>query len=721
VETLCGPGGRLRVVLAPAGHGKTAMTATAAATATAAGHEVVVLASTNKAVNELRAVGLDARTIARFRLDGAHLAPGSVVAVDEVSQVSTRDARAILAAVTATPGSVLWCLGDDDQGRPVQPGGLAAELRQLADENVVPAATLTVNRRQTDQAERDALAAYRAGDIASSQATRREHGWEHAHAMPAESRDELASAAVVDADRLGADNVVVLAVSHADCEDLANRIRQIRRRRGELIGSTIEGPAWGPTARRYATGDRILCHAPLRLDGHRLTNGATGTITAVAPAGAVARLDDGPVVLLPREYVTGCRSDGTPNLSHAWARTIDGAQAGTWEQAHLFATPNLDRLTAYVGQSRGRRPTHTWNTEREPSGEEHGNVVVDPRSPDEQVLAAAARIPERTFAAAEDPWVLDRQLRAERAEHAAALGAAPQDCSLSHARYTSSAERREQEARRAWDELGRIDRQLGKTRGLRHLRPETRRNQAALLAAREEVADRLESIQQQLRTDRALASRAGAAVDDHRRWAAANQWRHDEIARIDRHLADHWTDTVLTAVRQDDPLAFGIDRLRDARTVLAGRHGDQAERDLTAITEALGRERVSRLRAVAYGAPAPEHLSSRLGPLPEVPAARDTWLGLALHIERRLDAGLAIERRGAFSVAERLDRLGKSDPLDNARAIIVTAEHHSAAPDPETQAGPERWLEAVEHATQAHRAIELQRSRELDRGLGISL
>lgn len=272
-----------------------------------------------------------------------------------------------------------------------------------------------------------------------------------------------------------------------------------------------------------------------------------------------------------------------------------------------------------------------------------------------------------------------------------------------------------------WDELRRIDRQLAKTGGLRQLRPETRRNHAALLAAREEAAERLESVQQQLRTDRALAGRAGAAVDEHRRWAAANQWRRDEIARIDRRLADHWTDTVLAAVHQDDPLAYGINRLRDARTVLAGRHGDQAERDLAAVTEALGRERVSRLRAVADGAAAPEHLSSRLGPLPEVPAARDTWLGLALHIERRLDAGVAVERREGFSIAERLDRMGMSDPLDHARAIVATAEQHPSAPGLATAAGPERWLEALEHATEVHRVIELQRSRELDRGLGISL
>ncbi|MBI2709771.1 MAG: hypothetical protein HYX34_08750 [Actinobacteria bacterium] len=43
---------------------------------------------------------------------------------------------------------------------------------------------------------------------------------------------------------------------------------------------------------------------------------------------------------------------------------------------------------------------------------------------------------------------------------------------------------------------------------------------------------------------------------------------------------------MLAVVRQDDPLAYGINRLRDARTVLAGRQGDQAERDLAAVTEA---------------------------------------------------------------------------------------------------------------------------------------
>ncbi len=62
-----GPG--MRCVLAPAGYGKTTMLHTAAQAATADGRLVVAVATTAKAVAELAGVGLDARTIARLRID----------------------------------------------------------------------------------------------------------------------------------------------------------------------------------------------------------------------------------------------------------------------------------------------------------------------------------------------------------------------------------------------------------------------------------------------------------------------------------------------------------------------------------------------------------------------------------------------------------------------------------------------------------------------------
>ena len=349
---------------------------------------------------------------------------------------------------------------------------------------------------------------------------------------------------MADADQLGTDQVVVLAVSHADCEDVADRIRAVRTARGELTGPVLTGPGWGPTSRRYAAGDRILFHTSLTVDGRRYTNGTTGTIAAIHDRGAATRLDDGTALIIPTGFVSGERIDGTPNLSHGWARTIDGAQGGTWEQVHLLATPNLDRLSAYVGQSRGRQPTHTWNTTPEVSGEEHGNVVIDPRDPAEQVLAAVARIPERRFAADDDPFVLDRQLRAEQAEHETALAAAPPDLSTLQARLTGIIGVREQEAKRRWDELGRLDRQIARTSGLRQVRPDTRRAHRDLLAARDAAGAQLQAVQEKLRSDRTMVHRAGSAVDEHDRWVRENQWRHAELDRIDRRVADHWAETV---------------------------------------------------------------------------------------------------------------------------------------------------------------------------------
>lgn len=723
VRLLCAPGAGLRVVLAPAGHGKTALTATAAQAMTAAGRPVVALASTNKAVAELRAAGLDALTIARFRLDAVPLVAGSVVIIDEVSQVSSRDAHAVLAAVSATPGAVVWCLGDDDQGRPVQPGGLAAELRRLADHEQVAAAELTVNRRQQDPAEQQALAVYRAGEITESQTIRSTHGWEHDHHTPAATRDALAAAAVADADQYGADQVAVLAVSHADCEDLADRIRTIRTARGELAGPVLTGPGWGPNPRRYAAGDRILFHTSLTVDGRRYTNGSSGTIAAIHNHGALARMDDGAALVIPVGFVCGERIDGIPNMSHGWARTIDGAQGGTWEQAHLLATPNLDRLTAYVAQSRGRQPTHTWNTTPERSGEEHGNVVPDPRQPAEQILAAVGRVPERRFAAADDPWVLDRKLRAERAEHETALVAAPPDHTALHARLAGMVERGEQEARRLWDELRRLDRQIAKTGGLRQLRPDTRRAHRDLLAARAATDEKLQATQEQLRSDRTSTHRAGSAIDEHARWVRANQWRHPELERIDRQLDDHWADAVMVAVHQDDPLAYGLDRLRNVRAALASRPRWHAQQDLTAVDAALARDRVARILAISSGAPAPAHLAERLGPVPTSEAARDTWCGLAYQIEGHLDRGLAVsdvDRSRSLSIADRLARDGSTHPLDQARAVVTAADAMPGLPGHRIPNGPPRWLDAVDRAANTH-AVQQQRNRELEHDFGISL
>jgi hypothetical protein len=114
VRMLTGAGGGLRTVLAPAGYGKTTMLRTAAQTVAAEGRPVIAVATTAKAVAELTGAGLDARTIARLRVDlgDGPLAAGTVVVLDEISQTPTGEVEAVLAAIDACPDGSLWVLGD---------------------------------------------------------------------------------------------------------------------------------------------------------------------------------------------------------------------------------------------------------------------------------------------------------------------------------------------------------------------------------------------------------------------------------------------------------------------------------------------------------------------------------------------------------------------------------------------------------------------------------
>jgi hypothetical protein len=109
---------------------------------------------------------------------------------------------------------------------------------------------------------------------------------------------------------------------------------------------------------------------------------------------------------MPAAFVAARRPDGRPQLSHGWCRTIDGVQGATWTEVHLLGTAALDRYRGYVGQSRARAGTHTWNT-RAPDPGDHGGRLVHPAdNPSEEVAVATQRAQPKTFAALDDSYRL---------------------------------------------------------------------------------------------------------------------------------------------------------------------------------------------------------------------------------------------------------------------------------------------------------------------------
>jgi hypothetical protein len=279
-------------------------------------------------------------------------------------------------------------------------------------------------------------------------------------------------------------------------------------------------------------------------------------------------------VLLPAQFVTDKRSDGRPHVSHAWARTIDGVQGGTWDQVHLLATPALDRYRGYVGQSRSIQPTHTWNTSPAPNPEagDHGGRLVTPQyTTAEQIAAALARAQPKTFATVDDPYRHERQIRAEQAAHQAHLDTRPADGSdqLQRSEQMVAARRRDLDETLA--RLAHWQAQHDATSGIGWLRP-SRRDQ------HHQAARQIDFLAGVARTNQQRLDQAQHHHEDLRRAQAAvhgfdqaNTWRYQQISDLQHQLDRHWTQAVVDAARDGHPTAYGGARLHAARRTLLER------------------------------------------------------------------------------------------------------------------------------------------------------
>ncbi|MGH9030000.1 MAG: MobF family relaxase, partial [Acidimicrobiales bacterium] len=304
VTALCENGSALRALVSPAGHGKTTTLAAGAELMRSAGRPVVGLSTTHHAVGELRRAGIDAITIASLLRGHRTIFPGTVFVLDEMSQCSTKDAEALLRIVTSTPGAMLWCAGDSAQAQSVAAGGFAQEIERMAVEGSIKASILTVNRRQLDPTEREALASFRQGDVCRSQELRAGAELEHELTDSKSTKLAMADACATDLLGLGSANVVALCVTHGEAEEIADLVRSHLRQAGVLRGEEVSGPGWTAT-RNYCEGDSVLLHATVTSDAADLHNGDVVTVTEVTARGIFVRTDRRNGVLPRRQVCKG--------------------------------------------------------------------------------------------------------------------------------------------------------------------------------------------------------------------------------------------------------------------------------------------------------------------------------------------------------------------------------------------------------------------------------
>jgi hypothetical protein len=239
-----------------------------------------------------------------------------------------------------------------------------------------------------------------------------------------------------------------------------------------------------------------------------------------------------------------------------------------------LATPALDRYRGYVGQSRSIAPTHTWNTTR-PSlddGDHGGRLIGEPQgTPAEQIAAALARAQPKTFAAIDDPYRIAADLRAKQDRLRTHLGGRPPDVRDRIAQADATVRARQRDLADWEQRLGHWQNQQAATAGLRGLTRSRRHQHHQAGQHIDAITPNLERARHEL--DQAILQRDQFTAEQTRRaqFDLANQWRIERITELDQQVAQHWTDTVIDAVRDGHPTAYGTQRLQAARAHLAAR------------------------------------------------------------------------------------------------------------------------------------------------------
>jgi conjugative relaxase-like TrwC/TraI family protein len=157
-RTILATGDRVVGVNGWAGTGKTTLLKEVVTVAEAGGYEVVGLAPSAAAAQQLESTGVRARTIADFLARGAPVSNTTMVIVDEAGMVGARDMHCILGAVEAA-GARVVLVGDTQQLKAVAAG---MPLRQLQEQGMPNANLQTIQRQNNPElAKAVALAAGR--------------------------------------------------------------------------------------------------------------------------------------------------------------------------------------------------------------------------------------------------------------------------------------------------------------------------------------------------------------------------------------------------------------------------------------------------------------------------------------------------------------------------------------------------------------------------------
>ncbi len=380
-----GAGGRIGLAIGVAGSGKSTLLKPLVRAWQEDGRAVHGIALAWRQSDDLAEAGIAAastRAVAAF-LRGVErgtirLDRQSVVVVDEVGLLGTRQLNAIMAAQAAHKFQLVM-IGDPKQMQAVEAGPVIELLRRALGADKVPELGSSV--RQKAEQERETVLMLRNGQ--TEEAIRRKDENGTLKIVPGGYEEAVQYIARLWRQRVEANNdrqdfsIAVSAPSNAEAHDISLSIRQQRRDRGEIGADVMTLRATDGTGERdyelaLAVGDRIRLFR--RTNARFMETGTVGNIGRNGTVLEIAAIDEGGLALKTitgREgLVTWESLRGEPNgrvqLAYGDALTTNTAQGSTVTE-HIHAMPAGTKLVsafgAYTSGSRHREQSFIVTSE----------------------------------------------------------------------------------------------------------------------------------------------------------------------------------------------------------------------------------------------------------------------------------------------------------------------------------------------------------------------
>jgi len=337
----------LAVVVGIAGGGKSTMLGAARQVWEGQGYQVRGAALSGIAAEGLEgSAGIESRTIASWEhawgQGKERLTARDVLVLDEAGMVGSRQLGRLVKAVHAA-GAKLVLVGDAEQLQAIEAG---AAFRAVAER--VGVIAITEPRRQVQDWQRTATKELATARTDTALSRYQAAGMVHRHATREAAHAGVIAGWEVARQAAPGSSQIIFAHERVDVRALNDAARAVRQAASELGPDQLLPTEGG--VRAFAEGERVYFLRNER--GLGVKNGTLGTLERIEGERLRVRLD-GPAGAGTGRAVTFGLGEYA-DFDHGYAATVHKNQGATVDQAHVLATPGMDRHLAYVALSRHR-------------------------------------------------------------------------------------------------------------------------------------------------------------------------------------------------------------------------------------------------------------------------------------------------------------------------------------------------------------------------------